>query len=126
MKLGTLCITQLMLLAAASSVLFGNVLEPYAYSALGFHIVMSSLLVFSILYALCSLAFLGFLFLRRRWQVEDLFHLLVAGGHFLVGIVLFLGTDPVTRLAATLVAFLMTFVSYVLELSRKRVKRNMS
>lgn len=123
MNLKSLLITQLVLLAFAGSVLFGNVLEPSAFNALGFHVVMSSLLVFGILYLVLTLSILGTLFLRRNWCIEDLFHLLVVGGYFLVAVIMFLGTDSSVKLGSVMISVLATFVSLILQLSRKQKRR---
>jgi len=122
-NLKSLLITQLVLLAFAGSVLFGNVLEPSAFNALGFHVVMSSLLVFGILYLVLTLSILGTLFLRRNWCIEDLFHLLVVGGYFLVAVIMFLGTDSSVKLGSVMISVLATFVSLILQLSRKQKRR---
>ena len=123
MNLKSLLITQLVLLAFAGSVLFGNVLEPSAFNALGFHVVMSSLLVFGILYLVLTLSILGTLFLRRNLCIEDLFHLLVVGGYFLVAVIMFLGTDSSVKLGSVMISVLATFVSLILQLSRKQKRR---
>lgn len=125
MKRKHLYLLLMTLLAFAGSILLGNVLEPGAFEVLGFHVIMSTLLVFGMLYIALTSALFFTLFLRRRWRIDDLFHLLVAGGYVLLGILLVFTTDAYTKGIGVLIVFCMTMFAQFLELTRKprRIKR---